>query len=74
MNESPSATSGTQLVSIQGLQAAPFWPSDRRPALRTLREWSRTRRIPCIRLGKNAWYDIEAVRNHILKTFTIKAR
>ncbi len=62
------------LLTIQGLQNAAFWPPERRPSLRTLREWSRLRKIPVVKIGKFCLYNAEEVRAHLQSAFTVKPR
>jgi hypothetical protein len=66
----PSATSSvatlaTSLTDINGLRLSGIFPQGREPSIRTLRSWTRGRRIPHHRLGHFVYYDIGEVSAHI---------
>lgn len=61
-------------VDIVGLQQSSIWPPNRRPSIRTLREWSRLRKIPVVRLGHFALYDVDDVSTHLRKNYRIAPR
>jgi len=52
--ESPLDTNilSNQLTDIAGLRLSGVFPKGKEPALRTLREWTRTRRIPYYKVGR----------------------
>src|ERR1035438_6256760 len=51
--EAPSTrTSGTQLTDIKGLRVGGIFPKGKEPSIRTLRQWTKLRRIP------HCWRDL----------------
>jgi hypothetical protein len=44
-----------------------------RPSLRSLRTWTKSRVVPCVRVGGLVFYDVEQVRNALAKR-TVGAR
>jgi hypothetical protein len=56
---------GSQLTDIVGLRACGIFPAGKEPSFRTLREWTRLRRIPHHRLGHFVYYDVSEVAVHI---------
>ena len=55
----------TSFVNIHGLRASGIFPKGQEPCLRTLREWTKRRRIPYHRLGCRIYFDPEEVSRHI---------
>ena len=47
----------SQLTDIVGLRASGIFPAGREPSIRTLRDWTKLRRIPCHRVGHFTYYD-----------------
>ena len=47
----------SQLTDIVGLRASGIFPTGREPSIRTLREWTKLRRIPHHRVGHFVYYD-----------------
>jgi hypothetical protein len=74
--ETPLASSArlTPLVDIEGLRASGIFPKGREPSIRTLREWTRARRIPHHRVGHFVYYDLDAVAEHIRTRLRVPAR
>jgi hypothetical protein len=73
----PTAASpclSSQLTDIVGLRASGIFPAGREPSIRTLREWTKLRRIPHHRLGHFVYYDPTEVSVHIRTTLKIPAR
>ena len=62
------------LVDVHGLRASGIFPVGREPCIRTLREWTTGRSIPCHRLGHFVYYDVEEVEKHIRTKLLIPAR
>ena len=62
------------LTDINGLRMSGIFPRGKEPSIRTLREWTRARRIPCHRIGHFVYYDISEVELHIRTRLKIPAR
>jgi hypothetical protein len=72
---SDSATClNSQLTDIVGLRASGIFPTGREPSIRTLREWTKLRRIPHHRVGHFVYYDAAEVGIHIRTKLKIPAR
>jgi hypothetical protein len=65
---------GSQLTDIVGLRACGIFPAGKEPSFRTLREWTRLRRIPHHRVGHFVYYDVSEVAVHIRTKLKIPAR
>jgi hypothetical protein len=63
-----------QLTDIIGLRSSGIFPAGREPSIRTLREWSKLRRIPHHRVGHFVYYDVAEVSLHIRTKLKIPAR
>jgi len=75
MNSAPVAPSFTsQLIDITTLRLSGIFPVGREPSIRTLREWTRRRRIPHHRVGHFVYYDASEVAAHIRTNLKIPAR
>jgi len=76
MDTPPSASAclSSQLTDIVGLRASGIFPAGREPSIRTLREWTRLRRIPHHRVGRLIYYDANEVSVHIRTKLKIPAR
>ena len=55
----------SQLTDIVGLRGSDIFPTGREPSIRTLREWTKLRRIPHHRVGHFLYYDAAEVGIHI---------
>lgn len=64
----------THLTDINGLRESGIFPAGREPSIRTLREWTRLRRIPHHRVGHFVYYDIAEIEVHIRTKLKIPAR
>jgi len=64
----------TQLTDITGLRLSGIFPKDREPSIRTLREWTKLRRIPYHRVGHFVYYDPLEVEIHIRTKLKVPAR
>lgn len=74
MNTQPMASSNSQLTDIVGLRVSGVFPKDNEPSIRTLREWTKLRRIPHHRLGHFVYYDPAEVATHIRTKLRVPAR
>jgi len=63
-----------QLTDVVGLRASGIFPIGREPSIRTLREWSKLRRIPHHRIGHFVYFDVSEVALHIRTKLKIPAR
>jgi hypothetical protein len=62
--ETPT-TITNQLTDIAGLRLSGVFPKGKEPSLRTLREWTRTRRIPYYKVSHFTYYNPLEVSQHI---------
>ncbi len=69
---SPVLTS--QLTDVVGLRASGIFPQDKEPTIRTLREWTKLRRIPSHKVGHFVYYDPAEVLAHIRTKLMVPAR
>jgi len=74
MNPPVTATPCSQLVDITTLRTAGIFPAGREPSIRTLREWTKLRRIPYHRIGRLIYFDPNEVSVHIRTKLKIPAR
>ena len=74
--ETQSALSSTQsqLTDIIGLRLSGIFPKDKEPSIRTLRDWTKLRRIPHHRVGHFVYYDPSEVSVHIRTKLKVPAR
>jgi len=63
-----------RLTNIIGLRACGIFPSGKEPSVRTLREWTKLRRIPHHRVGHFVYYDPAEVAVHIRTKLKVPAR
>ena len=68
----PSLTN--QLTNILGLRLCGIFPAGKEPSVRTLREWTKLRRIPHHRVGHFVYYDVTEVAVHIRTKLRVPAR
>jgi hypothetical protein len=64
----------TQLTDIAGLRLCGIFPAGKEPSIRTLREWTKLRRIPHHRVGHFVYYDPAEVAAHIRTKLKVPAR
>lgn len=64
----------SQLTDIVGLRASGIFPAGREPSIRTLREWTKLRRIPFHRIGRLIYFDPNEVSVHIRTKLKVPAR
>ena len=76
MNPSDVSTPclASQLTDIVGLRSSGIFPAGREPSIRTLREWTKLRRIPYHRIGRLIYFDPAEVSLHIRTKLKIPAR
>ena len=74
--ETPSIITPTQsqLTNITGLRLSGIFPMGKEPSIRTLRDWTKLRRIPHHRLGHFVYYDAAEVSAHIRTKLKVPAR
>jgi len=63
-----------QLTDIIGLRSSGIFPSGKEPSIRTLREWTKLRRIPSHKVGHFVYYDCAEVAAHIRTKLKVPAR
>jgi hypothetical protein len=63
-----------QLIDIEGLRFCGIFPKGKEPSIRTLREWTKLRRIPAHRVGHFVYYDPQEVALHIQTKLLVPAR
>jgi hypothetical protein len=63
-----------QLTDIIGLRTSGIFPSGKEPSIRTLRSWTKLRRIPHHKVGHFVYYDVIEVAWHIRTKLKVPAR
>ena len=66
--------SQSQLTDILGLRLCGIFPAGKEPSIRTLREWTKLRRIPHHKVGHFVYYDANEVALHIRTKLMVPAR
>lgn len=64
----------SRLTDVVGLRASGIFPQGREPTIRTLREWTKLRRIPYHKVGHFVYYDPTEVLAHIQINLKVPAR
>ena len=64
----------SQLTDIVGLRDSGVFPAGHEPSIRTLRDWTKFRRIPHHRVGHFIYYDPVEVAVHIRTKLLVPAR
>lgn len=73
--ETPSTPSNdSRLTDILGLRLCGIFPQGKEPSVRTLREWTKLRRIPYHRVGHFVYFDPAEVAEHIRSKLKVPAR
>lgn len=73
--DTPSTRSNeSQLTDIVGLRSSGIFPKKKAPSIRTLREWTKLRRIPHHKVGHFVYYDPSEVAGHIRIKLKVPAR
>jgi hypothetical protein len=62
------------LTDIVGLRLSGIFPQGKEPSIRTLRAWTKLRRIPHHKLGHFVYYDPSEVSAHIRTKLKVAAR
>ena len=68
------APTESQLTDITGLRLSGIFPTGKEPSIRTLRDWTKLRRIPHHRLGHFVYYDPVEVSSYIRTKLKVPAR
>jgi len=73
---SPSSLTPTQspLTDILGLRLSGIFPQGKEPSIRTLRHWTKLRRIPHHKVGHFVYFDPTEVGVHIRTKLKVPAR
>lgn len=74
METQPSPAIASQLTDILGLRLCGIFPTGKEPSIRTLRTWTKLRRIPHHRVGHFVYYDPAEVAAHIRTKLKVPAR
>jgi len=74
METRPPLSTSPQLTDITGLRFSGIFPKNKEPSIRTLREWTKLRRIPHHRVGHFVYYDAAEVAVHIRTKLRVPAR
>jgi hypothetical protein len=69
-----TSLSSPSLVDVQALRRCGIFPVGKEPSIRTLRQWTRLRRIPHHRVGHFVYYDVAEVGAHIRTRLKVPAR
>lgn len=64
----------SRLTDVVGLRASGIFPQGKEPTIRTLREWTKLRRIPYHKVGHFVYYDPAEVLAHIQTNLKVPAR
>jgi hypothetical protein len=62
------------LTDVVGLRESGIFPAGNEPSIRTLREWTKLRRIPSHKVGHFVYFDPKEVELHIRTRLRIPAR
>ncbi len=74
MEPQPSPSISNQLTDITGLRLSGIFPAGKEPSVRTIRDWTKLRRIPSHKVGHFVYYDCAEVAVHIRTKLKIPAR
>ena len=69
-----SLSFSSQLTDIVGLRLGGIFPTGKEPSIRTLRQWTKLRRIPHHKVGHFVYYDVAEVAVHIRTKLKVPAR
>ena len=64
----------SQLTDIVGLRTCGIFPAGKEPSIRTLRDWTKLRRIPYHKVGRLVYFDPAEVSHHIRTKHKVPAR
>jgi hypothetical protein len=71
---SPSPMITNSLTDVVGLRDSGIFPPGKEPSIRTLRSWTKLRRIPHHKVGHFVYYDANEVALHIRTKLMVPAR
>ena len=74
METQPMTNTESQLTDIEGLRHAGIFPKGKEPSIRTLRSWTKLRRIPHHKVGHFVYFDPAEVALHIRTRLKVPAR
>jgi len=74
METPTNPTPSPRFIDITGLRTSGIFPKDREPSIRTLRSWTKLRRIPFHRVGHFVYFDAVEVADHILIKLKVPPR
>lgn len=74
MNTQSPPINKPSFTDILGLRISGIFPKGKEPSVRTLREWTKLRRIPYHRVGRFIYFDPNEVGSHIQTKLKIPAR
>jgi len=72
--ENSASGISSQLTDTNGRRLCGIFPKGREPSIRTLRNWTKLRRIPYHRVGHFIYYDPSEVAAHISTRLRAPAR
>jgi len=74
--ETPSTnlSDQNQFTDIIGLRLSGIFPKGKEPCIRTLRDWTKLRRIPHHRVGHFIYFNAAEVADHIRNKLKVPAR
>ena len=61
-------------MDVKALRFCGIFPIGKEPSIRTLRQWTRLRRIPDHRVGHFVYYDVAEINAHIRTRLKVPAR
>lgn len=74
MDSSTAPQISTCFTDIVGLRESGIFPRGKEPSIRTLRDWTKLRRIPYHKVGHRVYFDAKEVELHIRTRLRIPAR
>ena len=63
-----------RLTDVVGLRNSGIFPVGKAPSIRTLRTWTKQRRIPFLRVGHFVYFDAHEVNAHIRTRLKVRPR
>lgn len=70
----PSSPLTNRLTDVFGLRDSGVFPAGKEPSIRTLRSWTKLRRIPHHKVGHFVYFDVIEVALHIRTKLKVPAR
>ena len=74
MDTQPTTTMENKLTDVVGLRLSGLFPPGKEPSIRTLRQWTKLRRIPHHRVGHFVYYDPAEIAVYIRTKLKVPAR